>query len=93
MRRQWRGNAHSVINGIGVVTCVYVNPHQDTFWIIAYRIYASAGDGKRKLDHVHDDMLANGVYQKSLAFRTGLMDSWYATTDLMRTIDRYQKIS
>jgi hypothetical protein len=90
-RRQWSGNAHGVINGIGVVTCVYVNPHQDAFWIIDYRIYDIAGDGKSKLDHVQD-MLANCVYQKRLAFRTVLMDSWYATTDVMRTIEGYQKI-
>ena len=25
VRRQWSGNAHAVIPGIGVVTCVYVN--------------------------------------------------------------------
>jgi hypothetical protein len=24
VRRQWSGNAHAVISGIGVVTCVYV---------------------------------------------------------------------
>lgn len=91
VRRQWSGNAHGVIKGIGLVTCVYVNPHQDAFWIIDYRIYDIAGDGKSKLDHVQE-MLTNCVYQKQLAFRTVLMDSWYATTDLMRTIDRYGKI-
>ena len=26
VRRQYSGNARGVINGIGVVTCVYVNP-------------------------------------------------------------------
>ena len=26
VRRQWSGNAHAVIPGIGVLTCVYVNP-------------------------------------------------------------------
>ena len=28
-RRQYRGNAHGVIAGIGLVTCVYVNPETD----------------------------------------------------------------
>ena len=30
-RRQWSGNAKSVIKGIGVVTCIYVNPETDQF--------------------------------------------------------------
>jgi len=31
VRRQYSGNAHRVINGIGIVTCVYVNPDLDNF--------------------------------------------------------------
>ena len=43
VRRQYSGNAHGVIKGIGVVTCVYVNPELDRFWIIDYRIYDPDG--------------------------------------------------
>lgn len=64
VRSQYSGNAHGVIKGIGVVTCVYVNPQLDQFWIIDYRIYDPDGDGKSKLDHVHD-MLLNCVYQNA----------------------------
>ena len=39
-RVQYSGNAKGVINGIGVVTCVYVNPDLDRFWVIDYRIYS-----------------------------------------------------
>lgn len=91
VRRQWSGDAHGIIKGIGVVTCVYVNPAADQFWIIDYRIYDPEGDGKTKLDHVHD-MLANGVYQKQLLFRYVLMDSWYATKELMLFIEALKKI-
>lgn len=52
VRRQYSGNAHGVIKGIGIVTCVYVNPDMDQFWIIDYRIYDPDGDGKTKLDHM-----------------------------------------
>jgi hypothetical protein len=31
VRRQYSGNAHGLIKGIGVVTCVYVNPALDQF--------------------------------------------------------------
>jgi hypothetical protein len=90
-RRQWSGDAHGVIKGVGVVTCVYVNPTLDQFWIIDYRIYDPAGDSKTKLDHVHD-MLANCVYQKTLLFRFVLMDSWYATKEIMLFIEDLKKI-
>jgi hypothetical protein len=60
VRRQYSGNAHGVIKGIGVVTCVYVNPAADQFWLIDYRIYDPEGDGKTKLDHVRE-MLQNVV--------------------------------
>ena len=91
VRRQWSGNAHRVIKGIGIVTCVYVNPQLKQFWILDYRIYDPDTDGKSKLDHVHD-MLMNVVYQKRLPFRAVLMDTWYATKEAMREIERLDKI-
>lgn len=33
VRRQDSGNAHTVIKGIGIVTCVYMNPEADRFWM------------------------------------------------------------
>jgi len=91
VRRQYSGNAHGVIKGIGVVTCVYVNPKVDQFWIIDYRIYDPEGDGKTKLDHMRE-MLMNCVYQKGLEFWAVLMDSWYATKDIMLQIEKLGKI-
>ncbi|MEM9767247.1 MAG: transposase, partial [Cyanobacteria bacterium P01_D01_bin.71] len=91
VRRQYSGNAHGVIKGIGVVTCVYVNPELDQFWIIDYRIYDPEGDGKSKLEHVRD-MLSHTLYQKQLPFQAVLMDTWYATKDLMLFIASLQKV-
>ncbi len=90
VRRQYSGNAKAVIKGIGVVTCVYVNPVLDQFWLIDYRIYDPDGDGKSKLDHVRD-MLINIVYQKQLPCEAVLMDTWYATRDLMLFIESLRK--
>jgi hypothetical protein len=86
VRRQYSGNAHGIIKGIGIVNCVYVNPETDQYWIIDYRIYDPEGDGKSKLDHVRD-MLTNVVRHKSLPFRAVLMDTWYATKELMLFIE------
>lgn len=91
VQRQYSGNAHGVIKGIGIVTCVYVNPALDQFWIIDYRIYDPDGDGKTKLDHMQD-MLLNCVHQKQLPFWAVLMDSWYATKEIMLAIEKYGKI-
>lgn len=89
VRRQWSGNAKKIIKGIGIVTCVYVNPQLNRFWMIDYRIYDPDGDGKSKLDH---DMLTNIVYQRKLPFRAVLMDTWYAAKSLMLFIEKLNKI-
>jgi hypothetical protein len=91
VRRQYSGNAHGIIKGIGVVTCVYINPQLDDFWLIDYRIYDPAGDGKSKLDHVQE-MLSHMVYHKQLPFQAVLMDTWYATKDLMLFVESLNKV-
>jgi DDE superfamily endonuclease len=90
-RKQYSGNEHRVVKGIGLVNCVYVNPVSGKFWVIDYRLYDPDGDGKSKLDHVLE-MLQNLIYYKLLPFRTVLMDSWYATKNLMQYIDKQGKI-
>jgi len=91
VRRQYSGHAHEVIKGIGVVTCVYINPALNQFWIIDYRIYDPDRDGKTKLDHVRE-MMDNALYDKGLPFRGVLMDSWYAERKLMLHIERLKKV-
>lgn len=54
VRRQWSGNTKSVIKGIGIVTCIYVNPELNKFWLVDYRIFAPDEDGKTKLDHAKE---------------------------------------
>lgn len=90
-RRQYSGNEHRVIRGIGLISCVYVNGETGQFWVIDYRLYDPDGDGQSKLDHVVE-MLNSVVYNKQLPFTTVLMDSWYATQKLMAQIDHLQKV-
>ncbi len=91
VRSQYSGNTHSIIKGIGVVTCVYVNPSLNPFWSIDYRIYDPNGDGKTKLDLVQDRLL-NCVYQKCLKMRAVWRDTWYATQEIMLQIEKFEKI-
>jgi len=57
-----------------------------------HRLYDPDGDGKTKLDHVQD-MLQHCVYDKQLPFWAVLMDTWYATKDVMLFIERFGKIT
>jgi hypothetical protein len=66
---------------MGLVSCVYINPKTQHFWVIDYRIFDPDRDAKSKLDHVKE-MLRSAEHRR-LAFRAVLMDSWYATKDLM----------
>ena len=91
VRQPHRGNAHGVLKGIGVRPCVYVNPRTAQFWIIDYRLYAPAGEGKSKLDPVQE-RLTNVVSQKRLPFRAVLLDTGYAPTALMLSIAQGQKL-
>jgi len=88
---QYSGNEHGLVRGIGLVSCIYVNPEWGQYWLIDYRIYDKASDGYSKLDHVRA-MLAGTVHFKRLPFRTVLMDSWYASQKLMALIEELGKI-
>jgi len=91
VRRQYSGTTKSIIKGIGVVTCIYVNPEINEFWLLDYRIFAPQHDGKTKLDHVRAmyDLL---IDNKGLSFSTVLMDAWYATKELMLHIERSGRV-
>ena len=88
-RRQWSGNAHAIIRGIGLVSCVYVNPEREQFWVIDYRLFDPQNDGKSKLDHM-EEMLAS-IKARKVPFQTVLMDTWYATKEMMLLIDGWDQ--
>jgi hypothetical protein len=91
VRRQYSGNEHGVVKGIGVVNCVYANLDTGEHWIVDWRIYDPDADGKSKLDHVRD-MFDDALENKKLPFRAVLMDSWYATQGLMTHIGKAGKV-
>lgn len=91
VRRQYSGNEHRVIRGIGLISCLYVNARTGQFWVIDYRLYNPDGDGNSKLDHV-EQMLRGAVFAKQLSFAVVLMDSWYAAKKLMAAIEGLGKV-
>jgi Transposase DDE domain len=82
---QWSGNEKRTINGIGVVTCIYVNPDVEQFWSIDYRIYDPNRDGLKKTDHVAA-MSENALCEKGLSVSTVLVDSWYAKREWLEWV-------
>ena len=70
------------MRGIGLVNCIYINPETKEFWLIDYRIFDPARDGKSKVDHLQD-MLKNALYSKQISFTTVLVDTWYASNKFM----------
>lgn len=82
VRRQYSGNKHAIIKGIGVVNCVYFNPDLGQYWVLDFRLFDPDRDGKTKIDHVFD--MLKSLQDRAVSYRYGLMDSWYATADLMK---------
>ena len=91
VRWQYSGNAHGIVRGIGLLSCIYVNPETAQFWCIDYRIYDPDKDGKTKVVHLQE-MLMNLVHHKKVPFKTVLMDSWYANYQLMLKIHHLGKL-
>jgi hypothetical protein len=92
VRRQYSGNVQGMVQGIGVVPCVYINPELNQFWIIDYRIYDPDHDGKTKLEHVRE-MLEKALSDKQRLFRGVLMDTGYAEGKLMVPIEDLKQVS
>lgn len=90
VRRQYSGNAHGLIKGIGMINCLYVNPDKGQYWVVDYRIYDPQGDGKSKLDHVQE-MLVSLVGSQRVTFDRVLMDSWYGAKELLLFIEKLGK--
>ena len=90
VRRQYSGNQHGIIKGIGVVNCVYFEPIANQFWVIDFRIFDPDRDGKTKLDHVQE-MLVSAIH-RDLLFGYVLMEGWYARAELMKFIISKHKI-
>jgi hypothetical protein len=88
-QKQWSGNTHGLVQGIGLVCCVYVNPQTGHFWVLDYRLYDPQQDGKSKLQHVM--AMFESALRRRLLFQTVLMDSWYASKELMLLFDRNGK--
>jgi Transposase DDE domain len=87
VKRQYSGNEHGLVKGIGLVNMVYSEGESGDFCPIDYRIYAPVEDKKTKNDHFKD-MFISACDDKDLACRTILFDSWYASVSNLKLVHR-----
>ena len=86
-KRQYSGNVHGMVRGIGLVNLVHSSGQAGDFLPLDYRVYAPDQDQKTKNDHFRD-MFDDVVRAGNLLARTLLFDSWYAGSTNLKTIHR-----
>lgn len=85
VKKQYSGAVHGLVRGIGVVNLVHSDG--EDFYPIDYRVYAPEADGKTKNDHF-GEMVLNAKSDKQIKARTLLFDSWYASVDNLKLVQR-----
>jgi hypothetical protein len=93
---QYSGQKHGITTGIGVVTLVYINPELNKYWILDYRIYDKAADGKKKTEHALEMIqywqTIHELHQQRAPFTTVLIDAGYTCKRIIQYVVRKDKI-
>lgn len=89
VKRQYSGNAHGVVKGIGVVNLVHSMGVD--YYPIDFRVYAPQADGLTKNDHFRD-LLRRAWREKGIQAGTILFDRWYGSSENLKFIHRLNKI-
>ena len=87
VKLQYSGAEHGLVRGIGIVNLVHSAGAKGDFYPIDYRIYAPEQDGKTKNDHFVE-MVMNAISDKSIQAKRILFDSWYASVDNLKLVNR-----
>lgn len=88
VKKQYSGNEHGLVKGIGLVNFVHSSGCDGDFWPIDYRIYHPETDGKTKNDHFQE-MFMRLITHKHLKARTMLFDTWYASVGNLKLLHRH----
>ena len=87
VKKQYSGNVHGTIRGIGIVNLVHTSGEENDFFPIDFRIYDNTTDGKTKNEHFRE-MFLSAIRTKHIKCRTVLFDSWYSSVDNLKLIQR-----
>lgn len=88
VKRQYSGNVHGLVKGIGLVNMIHSTGNEGDFWPIDYRIYSPETDGKSKNEHFRE-MFVRLITHKQLKARTILFDSWYASVENLKLVHKH----
>ena len=88
VKRQYSGNTHSLIKGIGIVNLVHSTGRD--YYPIDFRVYAPQADGLTKNEHFRD-LLRRAYGEKGVQAQTILFDRWYAAAENLKFIHRLGK--
>ena len=86
-KRQYPGNTHGLVTGIGLVNLVHSSGEAGDFMPLDFRIYAPQQDQQTKNKHFLD-MFQQVVDEGKILARTLLFDSWYASSANLKAIHR-----
>jgi SRSO17 transposase len=89
VKRQYSGNAHGLVKGIGIVNLVHA--HQGDYHPLDFRVYAPDADGKTKNEHFRD-MVRQAFEDKGIKAQTILFDSGYAASENLKFIHKLDKV-
>lgn len=87
VKLQYSGAEHGLVRGIGIVNLVHSAGDKKDFYPVDYRIYAPDQDGKTKNEHFAE-MVRNAVYAKNIQAKRILFDSWYASAENLKLVQR-----
>src|SRR6185369_11474818 len=87
VKRQYSGNEHGLVKGIGLVNLVHTNGFEGDFYPINYRVYNPDEDGKTKNDHFRE-MFIQANSSQQIKARNIAFDSWYSSADNLKLIHR-----
>ena len=88
VKRQYSGNTHSLVKGIGIVNLVHSTGAE--YYPIDFRVYAPQADGLTKNEHFRD-LLRRAYSEKGIQAETILFDRWYAAAENLKFIHRLGK--
>ena len=87
VKRQYSGNEHGLVKGIGLVNLLHSTGLAGEFCPIDYRVYAPEVDGKTKNEHFQE-MFLSAHRDKQIKARRIAFDSWYAGEENLKLIHR-----
>ena len=82
---QYSGNAHAVVNGIGMVNLIFSQPEKDNFTPIDFRIYDKKNDNYTKNDHFRK--MLGLAKKRGILPSVVVFDSWYSSLNNLKFIN------